>query len=165
MHSISLDPHLKPALARANPLTRLPWNRHLSRELISSPPPQPQQCQKPTNANGCPPPPLPRIRHSTDGCRQNNALLSELSQKVTALRGVTVDIYDQARDHQVIDSSVRPSPPTTYDPQLLHEILTNGITNRMKSSRPSTRRSRILRVAYDSWHKAVARSRYCGFQR
>ncbi|KAF8535988.1 hypothetical protein BDD12DRAFT_853068 [Trichophaea hybrida] len=37
--------------------------------------------------------------------RQNNALLSELSQKVTALRGVTVDIYDQARDHQVIDSS------------------------------------------------------------
>ena len=37
---------------------------------------------------------------------QNNALLSELSSKVTALRGVTVDIYDQARDHQIIDNSV-----------------------------------------------------------
>ncbi|KAA8911116.1 hypothetical protein FN846DRAFT_466285 [Sphaerosporella brunnea] len=37
--------------------------------------------------------------------RQNNALLDDLASKVTALRGVTVDIYDQARDHQVIDHS------------------------------------------------------------
>lgn len=36
---------------------------------------------------------------------QNNALLDELSSKVTALRGVTVDIYDQARDHRIIDQS------------------------------------------------------------
>ena len=39
--------------------------------------------------------------------RQNNARLDELSAKVSALRGVTVDIYDNARDHQLIDSTVR----------------------------------------------------------
>ena len=38
--------------------------------------------------------------------RQNNALLDDLSSKVTALRGVTVDIYDNARDQGIIDSSV-----------------------------------------------------------
>ncbi|KAA8906140.1 hypothetical protein FN846DRAFT_778536, partial [Sphaerosporella brunnea] len=37
--------------------------------------------------------------------RQNNALLGDLASKVTARHGVTVDIYDQARDHQVIDHS------------------------------------------------------------
>jgi blocked-early-in-transport protein 1 len=43
--------------------------------------------------------------------RQNNARLDELSSKVTALRGVTIDIYDNARAHEVIDSTVRFSPP------------------------------------------------------
>jgi len=38
--------------------------------------------------------------------RQNNALLDDLASKVTALRGVTVDIYDQAQDHTVLDHSV-----------------------------------------------------------
>jgi len=38
--------------------------------------------------------------------RQNNAQLDELARKVTALRGVTVDIYDNARNQEVIDSSV-----------------------------------------------------------
>jgi len=37
--------------------------------------------------------------------RQNNALLDDLASKVTALRGVTVDIYDQAQDHTVLDHS------------------------------------------------------------
>ncbi|KAL9116643.1 MAG: hypothetical protein Q9187_006832 [Circinaria calcarea] len=36
---------------------------------------------------------------------QNNSRLSELSSKVSALRGVTVDIYDNARNQDVIDSS------------------------------------------------------------
>jgi blocked-early-in-transport protein 1 len=36
---------------------------------------------------------------------QNNAALSQLSQKITALRGVTVDIYDQSRNHELIDSN------------------------------------------------------------
>jgi len=37
--------------------------------------------------------------------RQNNSRLDELASKVSALRGVTVDIYDNARDHQIIDNS------------------------------------------------------------
>jgi len=37
--------------------------------------------------------------------RQNNSRLDELSSKVSALRGVTIDIYDNARDHAVIDST------------------------------------------------------------
>jgi blocked-early-in-transport protein 1 len=37
--------------------------------------------------------------------RQNNARLDELSAKVSALRGVTVDIYDNARNHQVLDGT------------------------------------------------------------
>ena len=39
--------------------------------------------------------------------RQNNTRLSELSAKVSALRGVTVDIYDNARQQDVIDNTVR----------------------------------------------------------
>lgn len=39
--------------------------------------------------------------------RQNNARLDELSSKVSALRGVTVDIYDNARAQDVIDNTVR----------------------------------------------------------
>ena len=38
--------------------------------------------------------------------RQNNNRLQELSSKVTALRGVTVDIYDNARQQDIIDQNV-----------------------------------------------------------
>ncbi|KAK4989215.1 hypothetical protein LTR66_000430 [Elasticomyces elasticus] len=37
--------------------------------------------------------------------RQNNSRLDELASKVSALRGVTIDIYDNARDHRIIDST------------------------------------------------------------
>ncbi|KAK3316189.1 hypothetical protein B0H66DRAFT_604499 [Apodospora peruviana] len=37
--------------------------------------------------------------------RQNDARLDELASKVSALRGVTIDIYDNARAHEVIDST------------------------------------------------------------
>ncbi|PSS03371.1 hypothetical protein BD289DRAFT_478544 [Coniella lustricola] len=37
--------------------------------------------------------------------RQNNSRLDELSAKVSALRGVTIDIYDNARDQAVIDNT------------------------------------------------------------
>ncbi|KAF2679806.1 hypothetical protein K458DRAFT_313558 [Lentithecium fluviatile CBS 122367] len=37
--------------------------------------------------------------------RQNNSRLDELANKVSALRGVTIDIYDNARDQHVIDST------------------------------------------------------------
>ncbi|KAF2825409.1 hypothetical protein CC86DRAFT_371089 [Ophiobolus disseminans] len=36
---------------------------------------------------------------------QNNSRLDELASKVSALRGVTIDIYDSARDQHVIDST------------------------------------------------------------
>jgi blocked early in transport 1 len=39
--------------------------------------------------------------------RQNNARLEELSAKVSSLRGVTVDIYDNARAQDIIDNTVR----------------------------------------------------------
>ncbi|EDU49448.1 snare complex subunit protein [Pyrenophora tritici-repentis] len=35
--------------------------------------------------------------------QQNNSRLDELASKVSALRGVTIDIYDNARDQGVID--------------------------------------------------------------
>lgn len=44
--------------------------------------------------------------------RQNNARLDELSAKVSALRGVTIDIYDNARAQDVIDSTVRGPLPS-----------------------------------------------------
>ncbi|KAL8666847.1 MAG: hypothetical protein Q9202_001087 [Teloschistes flavicans] len=37
--------------------------------------------------------------------RQNNSRLDELSSKITALRGVTVDIYDNARSQDVLDNT------------------------------------------------------------
>ncbi|KAA8613616.1 snare complex protein [Pyrenophora tritici-repentis] len=37
--------------------------------------------------------------------QQNNSRLDELASKVSALRGVTIDIYDNARDQGVIDST------------------------------------------------------------
>lgn len=43
--------------------------------------------------------------------RQNNERLNELSSKVSALRGVTVDIYDNARAQDVIDNTVCPPSP------------------------------------------------------
>ncbi|KAI4239165.1 MAG: hypothetical protein LQ349_000570, partial [Xanthoria aureola] len=36
---------------------------------------------------------------------QNNSRLDELSSKISALRGVTIDIYDNARNQDVLDSS------------------------------------------------------------
>ncbi|KAH7074169.1 hypothetical protein FB567DRAFT_479665 [Paraphoma chrysanthemicola] len=37
--------------------------------------------------------------------QQNNSRLDDLASKVSALRGVTIDIYDNARDQHVIDST------------------------------------------------------------
>jgi blocked early in transport 1 len=44
--------------------------------------------------------------------RQNNSRLDELSAKVSALRGVTIDIYDNARAQDVIVNTVRLSSPS-----------------------------------------------------
>lgn len=64
--------------------------------------------------------------------RQNDSRLSELSSKVSALRGITVDIYENARAQDVIDNSVG-----------LRSCLAYSLTNaplghrRMKFSPPS----------------------------
>lgn len=50
--------------------------------------------------------------------RQNNSRLDELASKVTALRGVTIDIYDSARQQDVIDSTVRWSPKVICSTQI-----------------------------------------------
>lgn len=52
--------------------------------------------------------------------RQNNSRLDELSAKVSALRGITIDIYDNARAQDVIDNTVISSPPFLADKQSLH---------------------------------------------
>ncbi|KAI4129840.1 MAG: hypothetical protein LQ338_002023 [Usnochroma carphineum] len=51
--------------------------------------------------------------------RQNNSRLDELSSKISALRGVTVDIYDNARNQDVIDNSVL-APPKSTSPTFPH---------------------------------------------
>ncbi|KID67496.1 SNARE complex subunit protein, partial [Metarhizium hybridum] len=51
--------------------------------------------------------------------RQNDSRLNELSAKVSALRGVTIDIYDHARAQDVIDNTVwllPHAPPKKRDP-------------------------------------------------
>lgn len=45
------------------------------------------------------------LRLIANARRQNNDSLSALSAKVSQLRSVTVDIYDNARDHGVIDNT------------------------------------------------------------
>jgi len=37
--------------------------------------------------------------------QQNNALLNSLAQKTNALKSVTIDIYDNARNQETIDNS------------------------------------------------------------
>jgi len=71
--------------------------------------------------------------------RQNNARLDELSAKVSALRGVTIDIYDNARAQDVIDNTVRSSSsffPSTPFPRLpipVYMSCTQGTTPRMNT--------------------------------
>ncbi|KAL8757183.1 MAG: hypothetical protein Q9199_002407 [Rusavskia elegans] len=53
------------------------------------------------------PSPFPKAPKLTPSptSRQNNSRLDELSSKISALRGVTIDIYDNARNQDVLDSS------------------------------------------------------------
>ncbi|KAL3476184.1 hypothetical protein BJX99DRAFT_258697 [Aspergillus californicus] len=46
--------------------------------------------------------------------QQNNDLLNSLSSKVSALKNVTIDIYDNARDQDNLDHSVRFSIPSPF---------------------------------------------------
>lgn len=68
--------------------------------------------------------------------RQNNSRLSELSAKVTALRGVTVDIYDNARAQDVIDNTVR-LPPLYSSSHSARHCDDSGIDGAFSSPIPS----------------------------
>ena len=58
----------------------------------------------------------PKATSTNSPNSQTTSRRTELSSKVSALRGVTVDIYDNARNQDVIDNSVWPPtflfPPT-----------------------------------------------------
>lgn len=63
--------------------------------------------------------------------RQNNSRLDELASKVSALRGVTVDIYDNARNQEVIDTNVRLSSIPSLHPPFTAPFLPMSSTLRV----------------------------------
>lgn len=62
-------------------------------------------CRKPTSANGKRSQSIFYTILTRSQPSQNNDSLAALSSKVSALRSVTIDIYDNARDQGVIDST------------------------------------------------------------
>jgi hypothetical protein len=92
-------------------------DHHLPQILLNVSP----QCQKPTNANGTQTFLLLLLHYTATNTSksQNNSRLDDLAGKVSALRGITIDIYDNARDQTVIDSSVRRCPPDSSSLQRL----------------------------------------------
>lgn len=71
--------------------------------------------------------------------RQNNSRLDELSSKISALRGVTIDIYDNARNQDVLDSSVCSTlPPLFLFPQsILPIFLRTSLQKSLQTYDPS----------------------------
>ncbi|KAL8745536.1 MAG: hypothetical protein Q9184_007860 [Pyrenodesmia sp. 2 TL-2023] len=100
-------------------------------------------------------PPLLTLPHSTRTPqltirRQNNSRLDELSSKVSALRGVTVDIYDNARNQDVLNNTVCPppspiprplsiAPPTSPPRPLPHPLLSPHPTTTMENNGPTSK--------------------------
>lgn len=93
----------------ANPPPNLKHN-HLE-PIISLSPPQPPTTQQTLNLQPALESTTATMSEAYERERQNNARLDELSSKVSALRGVTIDIYRDADDHTVIGSTVRVPPP------------------------------------------------------
>lgn len=84
--------------------------------------------------------------------RQNNSRLEELSSKVSALRGVTVNIYDNAREQGVIDSSVSllPSPdPFTRFAHTVNRSLSLSLPSYTSSNARQTERGLLLPLNLD----------------
>jgi hypothetical protein len=104
-------------LSTIPPPTSSQLDRQLSQSLLNTSP----QCQKPTNANGTHTFLLLLLpcAATNSSKSQNNSRLDDLAGKVSALRGITIDIYDNARDQTVIDSSVRRCFPLTIRIQQL----------------------------------------------
>ncbi|RPB29556.1 hypothetical protein L211DRAFT_775515, partial [Terfezia boudieri ATCC MYA-4762] len=98
--------------------------------------------------------------------RQNNARLDELASKITALRGVTVDIYDNARDQRLLDQNV-----ASYS-ALLPSIIPNRNTraNYMCVARPMhlppyPPPSKAQQAGYDIWRTTPRGCRSLGWRR
>ncbi|OAF55562.1 hypothetical protein VC83_07643 [Pseudogymnoascus destructans] len=96
----------------AAPANRVLWNKgifDLQPNTVPSEPLKPRIQLPPfTHSLLRPTTAVPRIAamaESYDRERQNDSRLDELSAKVSALRGVTVDIYDNARAQDVIDNT------------------------------------------------------------
>ncbi|EEH19565.2 hypothetical protein PABG_01884 [Paracoccidioides brasiliensis Pb03] len=79
---------------------------YVREQYVSPPPISPLgRCCSPTityAAEGLKPPANHKASTTT---RQNNALLDALAQKTRALKSVTIDIYDNARDHNTIENT------------------------------------------------------------
>lgn len=87
INTIPTQPQLPPQLS---PFPTAHHVRSLRTRTVRLPPPPPS-------------PTPPKLTHPSTS--QNNDSLTSLSQKVSALRSVTIDIYDNARDQHVIDST------------------------------------------------------------
>ncbi|KAB8345920.1 hypothetical protein FH972_022974 [Carpinus fangiana] len=85
--------------------------------------------------------------------QQNNSRLDELASKVSALRGVTVDIYDNARNQEVIDSAVSLA---RHRVQRGDSELTRS---RVRASLPCRSRSKAARHDWAAWHSKATRLR------
>ncbi|WPG98312.1 Hypothetical protein R9X50_00110000 [Acrodontium crateriforme] len=81
---------------------RRPAKRRQTRTPISRPP---NPISIPTISRLAAPATPAAMSDAYERERQNNSALFELQSKVSALRDVTIDIYDNARDHRVIDST------------------------------------------------------------
>jgi blocked early in transport 1 len=94
--------------------------------------------------------------------RQNNALLNSLAQKTSALKSVTIDIYDNAHNQETIDNTVgfdpcfwlpQPISPSTDDVYFQGEVFSSLSTNLRGSASRLTRAARqgdkiaVLKIA------------------
>lgn len=106
LHTKKAQPEQSKPPARPLQTTTQPATTTRSTTLHHKPPPQP--CLRHTSAKGKAVLSLSSLKSLptlTLPNRQNNDSLSALSAKVSALRSVTVDIYDNARDQHVIDNT------------------------------------------------------------
>ncbi|EEH47426.2 uncharacterized protein PADG_03510 [Paracoccidioides brasiliensis Pb18] len=82
--------------------------------------------------------------------QQNNALLDALAQKTRALKSVTIDIYDNARDHNTIENTVRGTHLLTHvSSEVFSSLSTNirGSAGRLTRMAKQGDRIAITKVA------------------
>ena len=102
----------------------------------------------------------PTMSESYEREQQNNSRLDELSSKVSALRGVTINIYDNARDQGLIDSSVSviASRSISFDALLIQNLIC--VIFRMKSFPQCLRPYDRVPEGWVGWHNKGTRWQY-----